>query len=61
MKRVNRGAKVSDESKTAKKLKDQERVEKLVKFSSIAKVAELCSGMEKCCSKGCLKVSLNTI
>jgi hypothetical protein len=57
-KRKNRASTVSPQNVHIKNFNDQRREEKLTAFSSLAKVASLCSGQEQCCSNRCLQVRM---
>ena len=57
-KRKNRASTVSPQNVHIKNFNDRRREEKLTAFSSVAKVASLCSGQEQCCSNRCLQVRM---
>ena len=56
-KRKNREAAVPSETKRRKEATAKKRQEKMKTFSSVEKVAKLCSGEERCCAERCLEVS----
>ena len=55
-KRKNREAAVPSEAKRRKEAIAKKREEKMKTFSSVEKVAKLCSGEERCCAGRCLEV-----
>ena len=57
LKRKTVEAAASDVTKKRKAESKKQRENVLIEFSSVAKVAQLCSGHEKCCSKKCLEVN----
>ena len=57
LKRKTVEAAASDVTKKRKAESKKKRENVLIEFSSVAKVAQLCSGQEKCCSKKCLEVN----